>query len=222
MHNMTLGSPLPTCNPNFLSTKSAVFQQERISAVTVGVSQHLAPCVNREGRKWDGVKTKCENSLDGDCRLASHHGFTLDTGQWTGSHLSELVCHRPVAVVVLMFLAGTCVTTLPPRFSPLCLSPTVTSFLSISCHSQQHGAALRSSHSSKDITSPSLGSSWASDTSAEQGSRSGSTFIHTSLQQCLSHHQQHLHHPPPSTNASHAYCLTDTAVSTELIIFIFQ
>lgn len=92
IHNAALGNPLPACNPSILSDQSALFQQEHISTVTEGVSQHLAPGAKKGGRKWVGVKTECENNLDGDCRSTPRPGFTMDTGQWAGSQLSVLAC----------------------------------------------------------------------------------------------------------------------------------
>lgn len=124
--------------------------------------------------------------------------------------------------MLLMFLAVTFVTALPHSSSLLlCLSPTLTSFLSLFpdllfpisiscphfvsiCPSHQPSAAVRGYHSSKAA---------ATGSSGGQGAWSGPSFTRTNLQHYLSHHHQQPHHSQ-SPHTSYAYCPAHTAVST--------
>lgn len=198
IHNATPGSPLPACNPSILSSQSALLQQEHISTVTEGVSQHLAPGEKKEG----AVETKgwgwgCENNLDGDCRSTPCPAFSLDADQWAGSQLSVLACCRAAAAP-------------PQTFSPLPrlvhTNPVPSLHFPLPFSSHQPSTAVRGYRSSKPVVSPSLGSSWTSGSSGGQGARG--------LQHYLSHHQEHLHHHPQSTHTSYAYCPAHPAVST--------
>lgn len=132
----------------------------------------------------------------------------------------------PAVVMPLTSLTVTFVTALLPGFSLLlCLSPTLTSFLTRFLSPSlfpitpffpfpQPSAAVRSYHSSNAATmSSSLGSSW---TSAGQGTRSGSTFTRSSLRHYLSHYQHHAH----PTHTSYAYCPAHTAVSTAITLLL--
>lgn len=177
----------------------------------------------------------------GDFRSTARPAFSCDAGQWAGSQLSvlarcrlEAACSYAIDVLTVTFVTA-------PSHSLsllLCLSPTLTSFLSLSPNllfplsnslphfipvlpSQQPSTAVRAYHSSKTAAmSPSLGSSWTTGSTGGQGARSGPSFARGSLQHYLSHQQQHPHHHSLSTHTSYAYCPTHAAVSTADFFFL--
>lgn len=162
--------------------------------------------------------------------------FTLDTGQRAGSQLSVLACCKVEAAhsYSIDILAGNICHCIPSQFlssSPSLAhtnlfpfpvpQPPVSSLHFAIFPSHQPSAAVRGYHSSNAATtSPSLGSSWIFDSSAGQGPRSGSSFARANVQHYLSHHQQHLHHPPEPTHTGYTYCTAHTAVSRAYIFFI--
>lgn len=250
IHNTTLGSPLPACNPSILSNQSALFQQEHISTVTDG-GFHNIWCSEsgREGEKWVENEKKVWELSWSRCgmEILDQHDVLLSLSIQVSERAVSCQClpateWRLLAVMLLMFLTVTFVTALPHSFSLiLCLSPTLTFFLSLPppnflfplsfsrlhflrvLPSHQPSAAVRGYHSSKAAaTSPGLGSNWTAGSSGGQGARSGPSFTRSSLQHYLSHHQQHPHHHPQSTHTSYAYCQAHTAVSTaDFFLFPF-
>lgn len=138
---------------------------------------------------------------------------------------------RLLAVMLVIFLSVTFVTALPHSLCLLlCLSPMLTSFISLSplpfsllfgsFPSHQPSVAVRGYHSSKAAAmSSSLGSGWTTGSSGGHGAWSGPSLTHASLQHYLSHQQQP-HHHHQSTHTSYAYCPAHTAVSTPDVFFL--
>lgn len=141
IHNTTLGSPLPACNPSILSNQSALFQQEHISTVTDG-GFHNIWCSEsgREGEKWVENEKKVWELSWSRCgmEILDQHHVLLSLSIQVSERAVSCQClpateWRLLAVMLLMFLTVTFVTALPHSFSLiLCLSPTLTFFLSLS------------------------------------------------------------------------------------------
>ena len=106
IHNATLGSPLPACNPSILSNQSALFQQEHISTVTEGgFTTSGARSRERKGREKMREKKVWEQSWCSGMEILDQHHvlpFTFDTGQRAGSQLSVLArCRVELYIDVL-------------------------------------------------------------------------------------------------------------------------